>query len=177
MVIIYVCKMHSNKNSSHHSKSKCSKQDIHIALHTDYGSCVRHSGMAHVNAGSHSLACHPQLSEPYLPSLPCTEHHRTWPVLTSHPAQGRRLSWPGTAQEYVCVRCAGTITLQQQETQVHKKRVSIFHVQFKIMPTVTMLALWHSQSATVIVYPVHMVNADSARGACQPSNQTNCLWL
>jgi len=70
--------------------------------------------MAHVNEGHTVWPATHKLSEPYLPLLPYTEHHRTLPVLTSHPAEGRRLSWPGTAQEYVCVQCTRNTSPQAE---------------------------------------------------------------
>jgi len=34
-------------------------------------------------------------NEPHLPLLPAAERHRSLPVLISHTAEGRELSWPG----------------------------------------------------------------------------------
>jgi len=68
------------------------------ALYHD--SSLNRSGMARVNEGSHSFTCHPHVlytsgvSHACLCS-PAAGHHGILAVLIPHPAEGRRLSWPG----------------------------------------------------------------------------------
>jgi len=56
--------------------------------------------MAHVNKGSHSFTCHPHVypqAEWAVPAFIPQPHSITafWLVFISHPAECRRLSWPG----------------------------------------------------------------------------------
>jgi len=69
-------------------------------------SSLRRSDMTRVNTRSHSFTCHPHVYPQvewaiYLPLLPsCRASHALRPVLISHPAEGRRLSWPGWVVTY-----------------------------------------------------------------------------
>jgi len=58
----------------------------------------RHSGMARVNKGSHRMTLPPtRLSTNRMPTFNAYLQSIAvlWLVLISHPAEGRRLSWPG----------------------------------------------------------------------------------
>jgi len=55
--------------------------------------------LARVNDGSHSFTCHPHVYLHGMRYPAFTPQPQSiaalWPVLISHPAEGRRLSWPG----------------------------------------------------------------------------------
>jgi len=80
-----------------HTKT-VSKQDICIALYTEYDSSLRRSGTARVNEESHSFTYHPAehayKMEFVMPAFTPITIIALWPVLISGPAKGSRLSWP-----------------------------------------------------------------------------------
>jgi len=60
---------------------------------------LKRSCMTRVNEGSHSFSCHPHVYpqvEWAIPAFAPQPQSVTalWPVLISHPTEGRRLSWP-----------------------------------------------------------------------------------
>jgi len=70
-------------------------------------SCLKRSGMARVNEGSHTFTCnphvYPQVEEAIAAFTPQPENITAlWPVLISRPAEGRRLSLPGWMVTYRC---------------------------------------------------------------------------
>jgi len=71
-------------------------------LHSAYYELLipRRSGMARVNEGSHSFACHPHVYPQVEWTIPAFNLQpqsvaALWLVLISRPTKGRRLSWPG----------------------------------------------------------------------------------
>jgi len=85
-------------SSRFHTQKQESKQDICIALYSEYDSSLRRSGTARVNEESHSFTYHPAehayKMEVVMPAFTPITIIALWPVLISRPAEGSRLSWP-----------------------------------------------------------------------------------